>query len=134
MYKNSAGIFDRAVSVLTYLTAGWGGIIISVIMYFRRKMPSHFLRFNIFQSIFISLLYFILAAGLGLISKFLSYIPFINYFVSQISFIFNRPVFYDYSIIQIFVAGLVLYTVLISALGKYPRIFWVSKIIDHAAR
>lgn len=134
MYKPSVGIFDRIVSPISYITLGWGGMIVCVIMYFRKKSPSHFLRYNVFQSIFISLLYFVLALGLGLILQFLSYIPFINYLVAQISLCFNRPVFFDYSIIQTFLIGLVFYMAVFSAAGKYPRVYWVSKIIDHAAR
>ena len=134
MPKPAIGIFDRIAAVLSYLSAGWVGMIICVIMYFRKKNITHFLRFNIFQSIFISLLYFVLAFGLDLICKFLSYIPFINYLVAQISFMLNRPVLFNFSVIQTFVTGLVFYMMIFSALGKYPRVYWVSKIIDHAAR
>jgi uncharacterized membrane protein len=121
---------DRLFSALSYLTAGWGGMIILVIMYFRQKHPSKFLRFNLFQSIFVSLLYFVLAMCLGLIFQVLSYIPFINYLVAQIAFLFNRPFFADYSIIQTFVTGLIFYMTIWSLLGKYPKIYWVSNIIS----
>ncbi len=131
MQKLTAGIFDRLVSSVSYITAGWGGLIVMIILYFRRKNPSRFVRFNVFQSIFISLLYFVLAMGFGLIMKFLSYIPFINYLVAQIGFFFNRPILLEYSLIQVFTIGLILYMALTSLFGKYPRIYWVSRIIDH---
>lgn len=131
MQKLTAGIFDRLVSSVSYITAGWGGLIVMIILYFRRKNPSRFVRFNVFQSIFISLLYFVLAMGLGLIMKFLSYIPFINYLVAQIGFFFNRSILLEYSLIQVFTIGLILYMALTSLFGKYPRIYWVSRIIDH---
>ena len=132
--KHTAGIFDRTVSVLSYLTAGWAGIIVCAVLYFRKKSPSHFLRYNVFQSIFLSLLFFVLALGLGLVFKFLSYIPFINYLVAQIVLFFNRPVVFDYSVIQTFIITLVIYLSAFSISGKYPRIYWISQIIDHAAR
>lgn len=134
MQQRTVGAFDKIVSALSYLTAGWAGMIVCVLMYFRKKTPSHFLRYNVFQSIFISLLYFILALGLGLLFQFLSYIPFINYLVAQISLFFNRPVFFNYSVIQTFTIGLVVYLSFFSICGKYPRVYWISKIIDHAAR
>jgi len=84
--RDSIGILDRLFSCISYITAGWGGMIVLVVMYFRKKTPSRFLRYNAMQSIFISLFYFILAMGLGLILKFLSYIPFINYLVAQTRF------------------------------------------------
>lgn len=129
--RDSIGIFDRIISFLSYITAGWGGMIILVVMYFRKKTPSHFLRYNAMQSIFISLLYFIIAMGLGLILKFLSYIPFINYLVAQIAFFFNRPLLLDYSLIQLFTTCLIAYLAIFSLLGIYPRVYWISKnIID----
>lgn len=129
--RDSIGIFDRIISFLSYITAGWGGMIILVVMYFRKKTPSHFLRYNAMQSIFISLLYFIIAMGLGLILKFLSYIPFINYLVAQIAFFFNRPLLLDYSLIQLFTTCLIAYLAISSLLGIYPRVYWISKnIID----
>ena len=70
---------------------------------------------------------------LGFIFDLLLHVPFINYLVSQILLIFNRPVFYDYSIIQIFMIGLFLYMALFSLFGRYPRIYKISSIIDHAA-
>lgn len=129
--RDSIGIFDRIISFLSYVTAGWGGMIVLVVMYFRKKTPSHFLRYNAMQSIFISLLYFIIAMGLGLILKFLSYIPFINYLVAQIAFFFNRPLLLDYSLIQLFTTCLIAYLAISSLFGIYPRVYWISKnIID----
>lgn len=129
--RDSIGIFDRIISFLSYITAGWCGMIVLVVMYFRKKTPSHFLRYNAMQSIFISLLYFIIAMGLGLILKFLSYIPFINYLVAQIAFFFNRPLLLDYSLIQLFTTCLIAYLAISSLLGIYPRVYWISKnIID----
>lgn len=129
--RDSIGIFDRIISFLSYITAGWGGMIVLVVMYFRKKTPSHFLRYNAMQSIFISLLYFIIAMGLGLILKLLSYIPFINYLVAQIAFFFNRPLLLDYSLIQLFTTCLIAYLAISSLLGIYPRVYWISKnIID----
>lgn len=129
--RDSIGILDRLISCISYITAGWGGMIVLVVMYFRKKTPSRFLRYNAMQSIFISLFYFILAMGLGLILKFLSYIPFINYLVAQIAFFFNRPLLLDYSLIQLFITGLIAYLAITSLFGIYPRVYWISKnIID----
>lgn len=130
----SVGWFDRIVSAITYLTAGWGGMIILVIMYFGKKSPSHFLRFNVFQSIFISLLFFVLAASINIILQILSYIPFINYLAAQIAFLFSKPFIGPYSLIQAIMSGLIIYMCVFSFFGKYPRVFGISKIIDYAAR
>lgn len=132
--SRSIGAFDRLISVLTYVTAGWAGFIYCVIMYFRKRNPSVFIKYNVFQSIFISLLLLVLSMGLELISKFLSYIPFINYLNAQIFFLLNRPVLFDYSLIQLLLSALVIYLAGFSLLGKYPRLYWVSSIIDRSVR
>ncbi len=129
----SVGMFDRLISFISYLTVGWGGMIVMILMVIRKKHISRFLRYNVFQSIFVSLLFFVISMGLGLLFKFLSYIPFLNYVVAQISFIFNKPILFDYSPIQVFMIGLVLYMAVVSLLGKFPRVYWVSKIVDNAA-
>ena len=132
--RRSVGIVDRLVSFLSYISAGWFGMIYCIVLFIGKKMPSMFVRYNVFQSIFISLLYFVLSFGFGLLLKFLSYIPFLNYIVATITFQFNRPVIFDYSFIQAFMIGLTIYMAVVSILGRRPRVFWVSKIIDNAVR
>jgi len=130
MLRLQASWFDRIVSVISYLTAGWGGIIVLVLMYIRKKSPSSFLTYNVSQSILVSLIYFILAMSMGIILQILSLIPIINYLTAQITFIFSRPVIGDYSLIQAFVAGLVIYMSVLALAGKYPRVFFISRILD----
>lgn len=132
--NHSIQIMDRVASCLTYLTAGWFGLIYFVILYFQKKSPSLFLRYNLFQSIFISLLLFVLSMTLGLISNLLLAIPFIKVVVSWIILVFNRPVFFEYSIIQFCITALVFYLAGFSLLGKYPKVYGVSKIIENAMR
>lgn len=132
--RRSVGIVDRLVSFLSYITAGWFGMIYCIVLFIGKKMPSRFVRYNVFQSIFISLLFFVLSFGMGLILKFLSYIPFLNYLVASITFQFNRPVFFNYSLIQTFMIGLTVYMAIVAILGKRPRVYWVSNIIDNAVK
>lgn len=134
MHNNPQKLSDRLVSFVSYLTVGWGGLIYAFIMYLGKKPLSKFLRFNIFQSIFISFLYFVLCMILGFISDILLHIPFINYLVSKIVLFFNRPFIFDYSIIQSFMIGLFIYMSVFSLFGQYPRVYKLSKIIDSAAR
>lgn len=125
---------DRIISFFTYISAGWVGFIYCIILYIGKKNPSHFLRFNVFQSIFISLLYFVLASVIGFVSNILLHIPILNAIISWFILLFNKPIFLQYSIIQTLTVILVLYLSITSLLGKYPRILWISKIIDKQAR
>lgn len=136
MYKSQTpvSIGDRIISVISYVTAGWVGLIYMVILYFVRKPASLFLRYNIFQSIFISFFYFLLCMIFGFISNILLHIPLINALVSWFILLFNRPVIFEYSAIQAFVMGLFIYLSVVALLGKMPRVYWVSKIIDKSVR
>lgn len=136
MHKSESVRFaDRLISFLTYVTVGWAGLICCVILFFLKKTPSHFLRYNVFQSIFISFFYFVACMVLGFICDLLLHVPYLNTLVSHIYLIFNKPVLYSYSILQIFVIGLFIYMAVFSLLGLYPRVYWVSaKVIDNAAR
>lgn len=125
---------DRLLSCLSYLTAGWGGVIVLFFLYIQKKNASPFLRFNAFQSIFISLLYFVLSLSLGLLAGLLKYIPFLNYAAAQIIFLFNRPLIFNWSLVQSFMLGIVLYTSVLSLFGKYPRIYKISSIVDYNAK
>jgi hypothetical protein len=128
--RHTVAISDRIFSFLSYVSAGWIGLIVLILLYFMKRSSSRFLRFNVFQAIFISLLFYVIAMGLGYILKLLSFIPFVNLLIANITLLFTQGAIFDYSIIQICMLGLVIYLSIMSLLGKMPRIYWVSKIID----
>ncbi len=130
----SIRLSDKIISCLTYLTTGWAGVIYFVYLYLRKKVPSRFLRYNVFQAIFISLLFFLVSEVVEIMCNFLSVIPIIKVIVLFFVFIFNRPVLFQYSLIQVFIIGLFLYMALWSLMGRYPKVVWVSKIIQNAAQ
>ena len=136
MYKSQppVSIGDRIISVISYVTAGWVGLIYMVILYFVRKPASLFLRYNIFQSIFISFFYFLLCMIFGFISNILLQIPLINALVSWFILLFNRPVIFEYSAIQSFVMGLFIYMSVMALMGNFLSVYWVSRIIDKSVR
>lgn len=123
------GIWSRLGSALTYLTAGWGGIISFVILYFAKKTPSGFFRFNVYQSIIIAFTIFVIGMGWAILFNILSQIPLIQILVSWIDLIFNRPILISRSITELFVFGLMIYCVVFSLIGKYPIIYKVSGLI-----
>lgn len=130
----SLKITERLISALSYVTAGWAGVIYYVILYFTKKRPSVFLRFNVLQAIFLALLYFVLAMSLKLITSLLLHIPFIRFVIAQIQYIFYKPFIFGYSLLQTLISGLIIYLVIFSLMGRYPRIYKISKIIDQCCR
>lgn len=121
-------IIDRVVSAISYLTDGWGGLIYMVILYFARKSASKFLRFNVFQSIFISFAVFVIAMAYNLLFDILTHIPFIQIAVSWLDLLFNKPTFGPYSLLQGFVLVYLCYVVSFSLLGKLPILWKISRL------
>ena len=119
---------DRIISALSYLTAGWGGLIYLVILYFARKNSSGFLRFNVFQSIFISFAVFVIGMLYNLCFEVLTHIPFIQIAVSWIDLILNKPTFGQYSLLQGIALVYLCYVVILSLLGKFPIIWKISRL------
>lgn len=133
-YGNSVSIFDRTISAVSYLTGGVVGVVCFVALYLCKKRTTHFLRFNVIQAIFLTLLYAVLSMGLNLIMGILIHIPLIKILAAYVDFIFNRPFIADYSIIQFAILLIVVYLVVFSILGKYPRLYKISEIVDMSAR
>ena len=134
MIHNTPTWAERIISALSYLTAGWVGVIYYVYLYFAKKHSTNFLRFNVLQAIFIALLYFVLAMSLKLVCSILLHIPFIQLFVSEIQFLLNRSLIFGRSIIQLFILFLMIYLTCHCLMGKYPRIYKISKIIDMSCK
>ena len=118
---------ERILSAATYLTAGFVGFIWWVIAILTKKTVRPFLIYHIMQSIFISILFFLLSALGQMIYVILYRIPIINaipYFVNMpIPFIFGL------SIIQAISTSIILYLTITSFLGYYSYLPWVSDII-----
>ncbi len=131
--KYSVSTSDKFVSALTYITLGWAGIIYLIYLYFRKKSSTRFVRFNTIQAIFLTLLVVVLSMFFRLILGLLAMVPIIQILVAHIEFIFNRPILFDYSFIQLCITVLMAYTVIMSLMGKYPKIYKISEILEKSA-
>ena len=121
---------ERIVSALSYLSMGTIGFIWLILGVITRSNLRSFTQYHIFQSIFISIGYFLLCMFFGFVLNILSLIPFINRLVAQLTFYFNAPLFGPYSLIQTVLYGVIIYLAVTSFMGQYSRIPWVSNIID----
>lgn len=127
-------LIERIVVSLSYLTMGFIGFIWLILGAFTKSQSSDFVRYHIFQSIFISILLFILNVLLGIINDVLSVIPFVKVFTQQIYYLFNAPMFMNYSIIQMAMYLFIAYLMITSALGIYTYVPFVSDIISQNIR
>ena len=130
MYKREISLSDRIISALTYFTVGWVGFIWLILLHFQKKSASHFLRFNIMQSVFLSLLYVVCYMSCNLIFGILSKIPLIQILISWIQLLLMRPFLFQYSIIQTVIIAILAYLILNSLAGRYPIIYKISNFIN----
>ncbi|MDY6309723.1 MAG: hypothetical protein SPL73_05435 [Cyanobacteriota bacterium] len=128
------GIGSRVCSAITYLTAGFGGIVIFILLYFAKIRQSKFFQFNLYQSIFVSFAVFTLCMGYNIIYSILTKIPIIQILMSFIDFVINKPFILGYSLFQLLFVIYMIYVVSFSLLAKYPVIYKISSLIEGAVR
>ena len=124
-------ISDRIFSALSYVSMGWIGFLYCIFLIFNKKRISYFLKFNVFQTLFMSILFFVLSVVFGYTFKLLSMVPFVQIIISWIQLLLFKPMIFQYSLLQAFLLGIIGYGFIYSILGKLPRIYWISKIIDY---
>ena len=128
--ENTPYLIERIIAALSYLTMGMVGFIWLIIGLFTQASLKPFLKFHIFQAIFISLGFTVLSMFVGWLSNILSFIPFVNKLVAQINFLLNMPLIFDYSILQTIIYVFIIYLAVTSFIGKFSYIPWISDIID----
>lgn len=118
---------ERILAAATYLTAGGVGFVWLIIAAFLRKQVTSFLMYHIMQSIFLSILFFIVSLLCNFLLIIIYRIPILN----LIPVLLNTPItiFFQLSIIQIFTATVIIYLAITSGLGYYSYLPWVSDII-----
>lgn len=128
-YQKEADLFDRLMGVATYVTFGMAGLIWLILSFFLKKTPSGFLSYHIYQSIFLSLLIYILSLLFGIALGFMASIPFLSGLAKWIEFFFNTPMYFGYSLIHLTIVVFVGYLALGAFLGKYSYLPFISDII-----
>lgn len=129
MRENTPYLIERVVAAFSYLTMGMVGFVWLIIGLFTKASLKPFLKYHIFQSIFLSLGFAILSMFVGFVSNILSIVPIINKLVAQINFLLNMPLIFDYSLLQTVIYSFIIYLAVTSFIGKYSYIPWVSDVI-----
>ena len=120
---------EKIIAALSYLTSGLIGFIWLILGAVLRLGIRPFLLYHIYQSIFLSVLFFIVSLGLKIVLDILSAIPLIGQLVSTLTFMFTASIFAGFSIINLAIFIIVLYLAFTSLMGKYSYLPWVSNII-----
>ena len=94
-----------------------------------KKDMKPFLKFHIFQSIFIAFTLWIVITGLGFAMNIVSYIPIVKNIVGMVTFFLHTPLFLGFSVIDTIYSLFILYLILGVIKGAYSYVPWVSAII-----
>ena len=89
---SSVSPIEKIISILSYFTMGFAGLIFVIIAYFFKKNIRYFLMYNIAQSMFISVLLAILSYLSSIIIKLLSLIPVLDVFSAKILLFLSRKI------------------------------------------
>ncbi len=123
-------LIEKVIASLSYITMGLVGFVWLLIGIFTKNNLRPYLKYHVFQSIFISIAYFLASALLGLIMSILSIIPLVNQLVLQITFYFNAPIIVGFSVIQLAVYAVIAYLVVTCLQGKFSYLPFISEIIE----
>lgn len=121
---------DKIVSVLTYYTFGIFGLIWLVYAYLAKKSINSFCLFNIYQSIFISVILYIISLLWGIAIGFISVVPLIGKFMVSLDIFINQtPMYFSFTLSGFVLMVFLSYLAVLSFLGKKPFVPYVSNII-----
>ncbi|MFA6988591.1 MAG: hypothetical protein WC197_00845 [Candidatus Gastranaerophilaceae bacterium] len=121
---------DKIISASTYLTGGFVGFIWIILAYISKKNLKSFVRFHAYQSIFLSILSYLLTIIISILLAFLKIIPFIGTLVLALVFyLAQMPIILGYSLFSLIVGIIVLYLVTTALAGKYSELPWVSDTV-----
>lgn len=129
--KPSIDMTERVLSAFSYLTSGTVGFIWLVVIHIQGKQLSSFAKYNVFQSIFLSILIYIAGILLNICISVMQIIPFVGILVANIVYYLNQfPLLLGFSLIQFSIIAVFSYLAFCSFVGKYGRIPWVSDMVS----
>lgn len=124
----SPSLFERLIASASYIFPLIGFVFI-IISYLMKRDMKPFLKYHIFQSIFIAFALWVVVTGITYAMNLLSFIPFVKNVLGMVTFFLNTPLFVGFSVVTFVYFCFVLYLIFGALLGKYSYVPWVSDII-----
>ena len=130
-----ASLVDRVVSALTYCTFGIFGLIWCLFAWATKKSINSFVMFNIFQSVFLSVLLAVITYAYSILLRLALVIPFVGGIFKSFDLFFNHtPIYFGMALSGFIISALVLYSIVFSLLGQKPFIPFISPIVQSNLR
>lgn len=127
--QESPVLIEKVIASLSYLTFSLVGFVWLIIGVITKNQLRPFLKYHIFQSIFLAMAYYLCCALLGIVMDALSLIPFVNQIILRFTYYLNAPFVFGFSTIQLAIYAVMAYLIFTSCRGKYSYVPWVSDII-----
>lgn len=121
---------EKIIAAATYLTTGIIGFIWIIISQVTKSKIKPFLKFHIYQSIFLSILFYVFDLILQILVGIVVKIPLIGSLIYSVYFyIFNLKLIFGYSIINTLMFAIIIYLVLSALTGKDGKLPWISNTV-----
>jgi len=96
---------------------------------FTKRRISPYLTFNMYQAIFVSVVFAVISLLYSFMINILSVVPFLGRFVKEFDIFFNQtPVYFSTSLSGLFVTMFLMYLCLMVILNKRPYVPYISDI------
>ncbi|MDD3150401.1 MAG: hypothetical protein PHV68_06165 [Candidatus Gastranaerophilales bacterium] len=129
-YNTMPGMNERIISVLSYLTAGMVGFFWIVLSAITKRTLKQFVKFHTYQSIFLSILYYVAKIVLNILLSVIKIIPIIGkLFFALVFYITQMPFIFGFSILHTAIIVVLVYIIISCLKGKYTELPWVSENI-----
>lgn len=126
-YKTPSPI-EKIIAILSYIFPLIGFVVIIITALMKKDMKS-FLKYHIFQSIFIAFALWLIISGLTLAMNMVSYVPILKNIVGIITFFLNTPLLLGFSVVTFVYFIFVLYLIIGVLRGSDSYVPWVSNVI-----
>ena len=136
--NNTVYPIEKIISVLSYFTCGFVGLLYLIIALLQKQGLRSFLRYHVFMSIFLSILIYVVSKVLIFVINILGHIPFVKAVVFSLTVALQRDIvsfgFIHFSLITILITLLYTYLSIGAIMGKYTYLPWISEIISYNMR
>lgn len=128
-------MLDRILSVACYITFGMAGLGWLIICAVLKKQISTFGLYNIYQSIFLSIVLYIISWLCQIAVGLLSAVPILDKLTFNFVLYFTQtPIYFNRSLSGLIITAIVIYLCVFAFFGKFPYLPVISDVINKNLR
>lgn len=125
-HSETVTVPDKIISVASYFTMGLAGFVYLIVLTLQKASMKQFLKYHIMQSIFVSILMYVITLVMQIIIGVGQHVPVVNDLIKIIWVLLMGNLGLGFSVVNVLVVGLILYLSIGAIMSKYSYIPWVS--------